>query len=197
MPNPGDYTPAGPTISANSRVNVLPYYAGIPALGATTAVHAAVTDTGSPQVLTTAITNPDSARNVTATSGGTGANITAVQVVVTGTNLVGEPITETLPVFTAATPTTVVGLHAFATITSITVPTNGTGVTTAIGTGAKLGLPRKCPFNTVLIVALNNVREATAATVTNDPTYTSLNTVTLNSALNGTAIDVIFVDYHR
>jgi hypothetical protein len=163
---------------------------GSPALGTTTATHAAVTDNGAQQVVTTGITNPDVPRNVTATSGGTGANITAVQVIVTGTDHYDNPLTETLPVFTAATPTTVSGAKAFKTITSITIPANGTGVTTAIGRGSAVGLRRRLSRDSVLNAYLNGVREATRPTVAFNAAAISGNTVILNSALNGNPVIV-------
>ena len=58
---------------------------GSPALGTTTAVRAAVTDTGVQQVVTASITNPAVCRNVTATAGGTAADIKAIQVIAGGT----------------------------------------------------------------------------------------------------------------
>lgn len=178
---------------SQGRSRVLSHIAKAPALGTTTAVHAAIADAAGTQVITTGITKPDNPRNVTATVGGTGANITATQVTVIGTNIYGDGISETLPVFTAATPGTVVGSKAFATVTSISVPHNGTGVTTSIGTGAKLGLPAKLFRNTVVYAFLNNVREATAPTVVASSTAVESNTVTLNSALNGN--DVV-IDYY-
>lgn len=164
---------------------------GAPAVGANTAVHAAVTDTGSQQVITTGITNPAVPRNITATAGGTAGDIKAIQVTVAGTDIEGNPITETLPAFTVDTPGTVVGSKAFATVTSITIPAHdGTGATTAIGTGAKLGLPVRLSRNTVLAAFLNGAREGTAPTVAFSGTAVDSNTVQLSSALNGTAVIV-------
>lgn len=178
---------------SQGRSRILSHLAKAALLGTATAVHAAIADAAGTQVITAGITNPDNARNITATVGGTGANITATQVTVTGTNIYGDVISETLPVFTAATPGIVTGLKAFATVTSISVPHNGTGVTTSIGTGAKLGLPAKLFRNTVVYAFLNNVREATAPTVVANSTAVESNTVTLNSALNGN--DVV-IDYY-
>lgn len=165
---------------------------GSPAVGATTAVHAAVTDNGAPQVVTTGITNPAVPRNVTATSGGTAGDIKAIAVTVTGTNVEGVTITETLPVFTENNATTVVGSKAFATVTSISIPAHdGTGATTAVGTGAKLGLPDRLPNgDTVASVSLAGVRETTRPTVVTSPTAVESNTVTLSSTLNGSAVRV-------
>lgn len=163
-----------------------------PALGTAAMAHAAVTDTGAPIIVTTAITQPTTARNVTATAGGTGANITAVAVIVTGTNDEDAVITETLPVFTAATPGTVTGSKAFKSITSITVPANGAGVTTSIGYGAKLGLGVRLSRDSISRAYLNGVREATLPTVAFSPTVLESNTVQLASALNGTPVVVDF-----
>ena len=159
----------------------------------TTGIHAAVTDTGAQQVVTTGIIQPSVPRCITATAGGTGANITAVQVIITGTNYANQVITETLPAFTAATPGTVSGSKAFKTITSITIPANGAGVTTAIGFSEKLGMPYKLAHNTVLNAYLNNAKEGTAPTVTVDSANIENNTFDLNSALNGSVVDIYLV----
>jgi len=177
-----------------TRSRVMSDALGSPPLGTTTAVHAAVTDNGSQQVVTTAITSPVVPRNVTATSGGTATDIKAVQVVVAGTNIYDEPITETLPVFTVDSATTVVGSKAFKTVTSITIPAHdGTGATTAVGLGAKLALPVKLDRDTIVNAYLAGVREATRPTVTFSSTAVESNTVTLSSALAGTAV---LIDYY-
>lgn len=168
---------------------------GSPAVGATTAVHAAVTATGSPQTVTTAITNPDVPRNVTATAGGTAGDIKAIQVTVTGTDINGAVISEALPAFTVDTAGTVVGSKAFKTVTSIAIPAHdGTGATTAIGTGAKIGLNTRLSRNTVLAAFLNGVKESTDPTVVFDATNVSGNTATLSSTLNGSAVIIDFYD---
>lgn len=164
-------------------------------LGTTTAVHAAVTDTGVDVVVTTAITDPDVPRNVTATAGGTAGDIKAIQVIVAGTNVWGQAITETLPAFTVNTAGTVTGSKAFATVTSITIPAHdGTGATTAVGTGAKLGLPTTLSRDTVVAAYHNGAKEGTPPTVAVDSDEVEKNTVTLATALDGS--DVI-VDYYK
>lgn len=174
---------------AGRRVRALDL--GSPALGATTAVHAAVTDNGSQQVVTTGITNPDVPRNVTATAGGTAADIKAIQVTVAGTNAEGVAISEQLPAFTENTAGTVVGSKAFATVTSITIPAHdGTGATTAVGTGAKVGLGARYSQDPVIAAYLNNVREGTLPTVATSSSALESNTATLNSALAGTAVRI-------
>lgn len=157
----------------------------------TNGVHAAVTDNGAQQVITTAITNPPCARNITATAGGTDTDVKAIQVIVVGTNIADEAITETLPAFTVNTLGTVTGSKAFKTVTSITIPAHdGTGATTEIGFGDKLGLPYELDRNTVLAAYLADVKEGTAPTVAVSGSAIESNTVDLNSALNGTAVEV-------
>lgn len=155
----------------------------------TTAVHAAAACAVTDQTIVTSITNPPCPRNITATAGGTAGDIKAVQVVITGTNVLGETITESLPAFTVDTAGTVTGSKAFATVTSYVVPAmDGTGCTVAIGFGDKLGLPYKFSRNPVLRTFLANVLEGTAATVAVSSSAYESNTVDLNTALDGTAV---------
>lgn len=164
---------------------------GSPALGTTTMAHAAVTDNGAQQTVTTGFTQPTSPRNVTATAGGTAADIKAIQVVVNGTNYDGQVISETLPAFTVDTAGTVTGSKAFASITSVVIPAHdGTGATTAIGYGAKLGLPSRLARNSVSAAYLNGVKEGTAPTVAVSSSALESNTVQLNSALNASTVHV-------
>jgi hypothetical protein len=180
----------GGTIEPGVVSDIFSMTLGSPALASATAVHAAVADNAAIQTITTAITNPDSTRNITATAGGTAANITAVQAIITGTDEYGVVLTETLPAFTAATAGTVSGAKAFKTVTSIAIPANGTGVTTSIGKGSILGLKKRLSRNSVLNAFLNGVKESTFPTVTFSATNISGNTVILNSALNGTPVIV-------
>lgn len=163
-------------------------------VASTTGIHAAVTDTGSAQTITTGITQPSVPRNVTATAGGTAGDIKAIQVIVAGTNYAGTAITETLTAFTVDTAGTVTGAKAFKTITSITIPAHdGTGATTAIGYGEKLGLPDKLPANTVVLASLGGVKEGTAPTVAVSSSALESNTVDLNSSLNSSAVDIWYI----
>ncbi|HYF94425.1 MAG TPA: hypothetical protein VD969_19575 [Symbiobacteriaceae bacterium] len=150
--------------------------------------------TAAADVVATQITQPSVPRNITATAGGVDGDIGAVQVVVTGTNYADEEIAETLPAFTENTPGTVTGNKAFKTVTSISIPAHdGTGATTAIGFGEKLGLPYELPHNTVLAAFLDKAREGTDPTVTTSPTALESNTIDLNSALDGKVVDVYLI----
>ena len=184
--------------SAETALAVRQYHvAAVNAVAADTdGVHAAVTDTGEEQTITTGITNPAVTRNITATAGGTAGDIKAIQVVITGTNYDDEEITETLPAFTVNTAGTVSGSKAFKTVTEIVIPAHdGTGATTAIGWGDVLGLPWLLSRKTNLYkqTFLNNVVESTEPTVTTSASAIESNTIDLNSALNGTAVDSYFI----
>jgi hypothetical protein len=160
----------------------------------TDGIHAAITDTGEEQEIITEITNPVVPRNITATAGGTAADIGAIEIVVEGTNANDEAITETLPAFTVNTAGSVTGSKAFKTVTKITVPAHdGTGATTAIGFGSKLGLPFKLAHNTCEMAFLDNAKESTDPTVAVSTTALESNTITLNSSLAGKVVDAYFL----
>lgn len=63
----------------------------------------------------------------------------------------------------------------------------------SVGFNDILGLPYKLAHNTVITAALNNVREATAPTVTVSAAALEVNTVRLNSALAGQAVDIYLI----
>lgn len=131
------------------------------------------------------------ARNVTATSAGTAGDIKAVKVTVYGKDIAGNEISEELPTFTADSATTVTGNKAFAEVTKIAVPgMDGNGAKVKLGWGSKLGLPMRFDANLVLAALHNGARESTAPTVAADKDNVSGNTVTLNTTLNGKAVEV-------
>jgi hypothetical protein len=163
----------------------------------TTGVLAAVTDTGAYQIIPAdSLTDPAVPRNITATAGGTAGDIAdSSQVVIWGKDYAGTSITDSLTSFTENTAGTIQGTLAFASIDSVYLPVmDGTGATISIGWGDKLGLPLKLSHNTVLFAFLNNTLEGTAPTVTVSSSVLSSNTIDLNSALNGTKVDVYLID---
>lgn len=185
----------GAAVNDGTGSRVLSKSLGSPAAASTTAVLAAVTDDGSEQTITAGITDPDVPRCVTATAGGTAADIAAIQVTVTGTDASGAEITEDLPAFTENSAGTVVGSKAFATVTEVVIPAHdGTGATTAIGVGDKLGLGAHLGRNTVIAAFLNGAKEGTAPTVATSVSTLSSNTVDLNSSLDG---DEVVVDFYQ
>lgn len=158
-----------------------------------TAVHLAIplTAAAAGQDITAGITNPAVPRNAIVKGNAAGV---AGDVVLTGTDYLGETITETLALNGTAA---VEGSKAFASYTSIHVPPEvhaGTD-TVSVGFGDKLGLPRRLSMNTVGECYLNGVKEASAPTVTIDASAICNNTVLLGSALAGQDVDIFMKVY--
>lgn len=129
---------------------------------------------------------PDVPRVLTLTSGGTAADIKAVQAVVTGTNYADEVITETMPIFTVNTATTVTGLKAFKTVTNVVVPAmDGAAAEVSIGYGAALGVPYKMTFATDVLKCYFAGAVETISAQTVSATVLESNTVTTTTALDG------------
>jgi len=63
----------------------------------------------------------------------------------------------------------------------------------SVGFGDKIGLPYKLAHNTVWAAYLNNTKEANPPTVAVSATAIESNTVDLDSALNGTAVDIYLI----
>lgn len=176
-----------------AAVRQIEFTAAEAVVGAAAGVHAAVTDDGTEQTITTGITNPPVTRNITATAGGTAGDIAAIQVTINGTDIDGNVISEDLPAFTENTAGIVTGTKCFKTVTSIVIPAHdGTGATTAIGFGAKLGLHDRLTRNTVLMAFHNNALEGTAPTVTVSATALESNGATLNATLNGSPVHLYY-----
>jgi hypothetical protein len=147
---------------------------------------------------TLAHTAPDcGARNVTVTQTATDTEDTNGTIVVVGTDLAGNAITETI---TPNAGATVAGAKAFATITSITGAgwvidgVEKTKDKITVGFGDLIGLPDKLVDTAqVLAASLDNVKQATAPTVAVSATALESNTVNLDSALNGTPVKVYYI----
>jgi hypothetical protein len=165
----------------------------IPAVSAiapsATAVLAATALTDAAQVIKTNITNPAIPRNVSVTGNASGI---VGNVVVKGTNYADKAITETIALNGTAT---VAGVKAFKAITEIDLPiqTNASGDTVSVGIGSILGLPYKLAHNTVLAAYVDNVKEATAPTVTTDAVNIENDTVALTTALSGKIVDMYLI----
>jgi hypothetical protein len=148
-------------------------------------VLAATPLTAAVQAIVAGITNPGVPRNavIVGNAAGIVGNVT-----LNGVNYKGVAISETLALNGTAP---VVGNKAFMAFTSIDLPiqTHAGTDTVSVGLGSKLGLPYLLTNNTVLAAYLNSVKEATAPTVTTDPVNIENNTLTLYSALNGSAVD--------
>lgn len=140
----------------------------------------ATTDTGTTQTITTGITAPTHVGRISATSGGTAADINgSAYVTIVGTDHNGTSITENLPNFTENSATTVTGEKVFKTVTSITLNLHdGTGATTSVEMG---GAPAANDNNSVM-TALTDT--GVTQTVT---TGTSINGLAVPRSLTATA----------
>lgn len=142
---------------------------------------------------TLAHTAPDVPRNITVSQTAVGAEDTNGTIVVVGTDINDEVISETI---TPNAGATVAGAKAFKTVTSVTgagwVIGEGNDTIT-VGFGSCIGLPDKLANNTVLAAILNAVREANAPTVTYSSTVLSQNTVDFDSAWGGTVAEVYYI----
>lgn len=168
------------------------FSAGSPAVGTATAVLAA-TASAAASIVTTGITKPDVPRCLTATPGGTTANVLAVSVIINGTDINGTVISETLPAFTAGAATAVTSLRAFKAVTSVVLPIVGAATTVAIGTSAQLGMPVPLSRNRIFNAYFGGVKEATPPTLVTN-TNVAQTVVTLNSALNGTTVELDYFE---
>lgn len=149
--------------------------------------------------VTTFAHQPDVARVLTATPGGTTANVAAGNVVITGLDILGHSITDTLAI-TSTQSTTTTGTKAFASVSSIVLPqSGGTGVTFSVGVANALGLKRCMDAAGDLAWAMfNSAFESTRGTAVANATDESLNTYTPNGTLDGTKnVDVFFVQNFR
>jgi hypothetical protein len=142
--------------------------------------------------VTTFLAQPDVPRSISATPGGTTGDVPAGDITVTGTDIADAVITDVIT-FAVNASTIQSTAKAFKTVTSIVFPVqDGANATYTVGVSDKLGLPDKLPVNSVVAAYRTGVREGTAPTVTVSSTVLSLNTVDLNSAMDGTAV---MVDY--
>lgn len=178
--------PASGTIAPVATVS----YKITPALASTSAVHGAITLPASgTTTVTTSITNPDVARQITVT--GSGAGVTGT-LSLTGTDIAGAALTEDLALNGTST---VISTKAFATITSIVVPARSTGGETVIvGTGAKVGFPVAIP-QTTRVLAKNFDGSTDAGTVTAGATA-ALSVYAAAGTFNAAKIlELIYVNY--
>lgn len=138
--------------------------------------------------VTTFLAQPDFARKVTlVASGATTANVT-----LSGTNIRGESISETIAL-NGTTP--VITTKAFKTVTSIIVPTVG-ATTIDVGINDALGLDRCMEADEVLATTADGVYEATRPTVTFDADEVEKNTINPNTVLDA-SVDITVVYFTK
>lgn len=169
-------------------VNALPiaslvHYQVAPDAVSATAVHAAIALTAETQEITTAITDPDVPRTVTVK--GNASGITG-DVVITGTNIANEAITDTIALSGASE---VEGVKAFKTVTQIDLPveTHAGTDTVSVGMAKKFGLPHIVDNAALLLVKLFD-GSADSGTLAVDADEIEKNLFALNGTPNGTKL---------
>jgi hypothetical protein len=113
------------------------------------------------QVITTGITNPDFPRVLVIDSDGAATG----NVVIIGTNIRGEAITDTIALNGT---NAVTGVKAFKTVTSIQVPVKAAAESVWVGWGDKLGLQSIPVSTTVISEVSNNAADVGGAVLTRD-----------------------------
>jgi len=149
--------------------------------------------------VTTFTAQPDFARQITILPGGTTADVKAGDYVITGTNIRGEVISDTL-VFADNATGAQTSVKAFKTVTSIVYPVqDGTAATFAVGINDALGLDRSMNANEVILVTVSaGTFETTRPTVTFHATDVSRNTIDPNTALDAAKdVTCVFVSTER
>ncbi len=148
--------------------------------------------------VTTFLAQPDVARNIVVTPGGTTADVKAGNVIVNGTDIKGGLISETFA-FLANASTVVVGAKAFKTITSIVLPQEDSpyGATWDVGWGDKLGLS-KCLDSTAFIIKSFITATAETITATSSATAVESNGFTPTNVADGARdYEILFVQNFR
>lgn len=176
---------AVPPLAGSALENLaVRHYQVAPDAISATAIHAAVTLGAAAQSITTGITNPDVPRTVTVKGNAIGI---AGNVVITGTNLSGETITDTIALSGTAE---VEGVKAFLTVTKITFPikTNASGDTVSVGMAAKIGLPHIAEYALCLLLALFGGTADTGGTLAVDSDEIEKNLYTPAGTLDGTTL---------
>jgi len=134
---------------------------------------------------------PDVPRNITVTQTAGDTEDTNGTIVIVGTDIAGNAITETL---TPNAGETVAGAKAFKTVTSVTGvgwvidAAEKTKDTITVGVGSLIGLPYLLPADSLVFAGtLAGTRESALPTITKSTTVLSQNTVDFDTAWAGKA----------
>ena len=177
-------------------------------LGTAAAVLASTAGTTSQQVITAGITSPDVPRVLAITIGGSG--MSAGSIVLTGVNVEGKTITDSIAFTTTGQ---VNGVLVFKRLTSVTIPAalSATGTVT-VDTTNKIGLNHRIPVNRGTIVEVIEARTspynsstsfvkptvAAAPSASNeDGEFVEKNWVTSATAYDGTTTRVYYYWFHK
>jgi len=137
-------------------------------------------------IITTFLAQPDVARNLVLTTGGTTADIKAGNVIVTGLNSDGQEISETF-ILTDDLNGSVVGELAFLKVLSVSIPAGQSpfGGTIDLGIGTKIGLPKCLDGSGFFIKGLVDGIALPSQVVSWGPDTLEDNTVVPNPLPNG------------
>jgi hypothetical protein len=151
------------------------------------------------KTVTVFLAQPDVARNITLTPGGTTGDIEAGTVVVTGINAKGQVISENFTLIeNHSLPLT--GSKAFLSVSSIQFPAeSGTfAATWDVGVGDTLGFSKCLGGAGYVLAGLVDGADLTGMTLATSATALESNTVVPNPAANGTRqFDFLFVQNFR
>lgn len=164
------------------------------AAGTNTAVLAATPGSSAAQTVSAGITNPDVARALSVTVGGTASGVQSGSVIVSGFNTEGKPITESFAVAAGFTGT-INGVKAFARVSSVFIPAQvGATATFAVGTRNVLGVRHRLfNQNTTVKVYTGTAVYADRLTLQGAPTVTAHETdLERNTVQPATAPDGTF-----
>lgn len=179
---------------------VLEHYTVTPQLASNPYVNDYAGSTASlPVTLTTFASQPDTARNLVVTPGGTTGDVEAGNVTIAGWDAQGKAISEDFA-FLADASTPVTGNKAFSKITSITFPaeSNSNGATWDITPGNKLGLPKCLDGSGFYIKGMVDKAALTGETLAVNASTLSGNTVIPNPLPDGTRVfDFLYVQNFR
>lgn len=128
----------------------------------------AIDDTD-PTVVTTFLAQPDVARGLTFTPS---ASADAGNILIEGTDITGNPISETVA---TSTTNAVVSVYAYKTVTKITFPKDDGTITWNVGWGDKLGIPLKGAVKPMALEYDDGVLQTTVGTLTVDATTLAKN----------------------
>lgn len=166
------------------------------------AVLASTAGAATKQTITTGITNPDVPRVLAITIGGSG--YTADSIVITGKNVEGKTITDTIAYSVNGQ---VAGSLVFKTVSSIVIPaTSGTSMTLTVDTLNKLGLVHRLPpnYSTIVVIQDTADEDATKPAVQAAPSASNVdneflekNWVTPATTPDGTTFLYIFYWFHK
>lgn len=153
--------------------------------------HASITALATVQTITDGITQPTTTRNVTITTAKGGGTNMSGNVVVTGTNIWGQVITDTLA---EGADGLVAGTKAFKTVTSILVPVRiqeGDAIT--VGYGDSLGVDCFLPNTSCCIKQTKDGTADTLPTVSVDADEIEKNMILCATALNAQVMIAYFL----